>query len=138
MRFLISFGFVLHLLFLVSIFYIYFRSPILTDLAAQNDLKNPPAKRYVCLILVTSFHRISFHRLVIFVADGLRAESLYEVHLNRTPFLAEIILNKGISGISHTRVPVRDSLHVSGFDLIMNVFPDRISSGSHCSLCRVV
>ncbi|XP_063700106.1 GPI ethanolamine phosphate transferase 1-like [Culicoides brevitarsis] len=88
MKFVISFGFVLHLLFLVSIFYIYFRSPILTDLEAQNELPNPPAKR-----------------LVVFVADGLRAESLYEVHLNKTPFLADVILNRGISGISHTRVP---------------------------------
>lgn len=93
MKFLIVFGFVLHLLFLVSIFYIYFRSPILTDLAPQNELKNAPAKR-----------------LVVFVADGLRAESLYESHLNRTPFLAQIILNHGISGISHTRVPVSDVL----------------------------
>lgn len=42
---------------------------------------------------------------MLFVADGLRAESLYETHLDQTPFLADIILNHGMMGVSHTRVP---------------------------------
>lgn len=44
-------------------------------------------------------------RLVLFVADGLRAESFFRDNCVRTPFLRDIILNEGIHGISHTRVP---------------------------------
>lgn len=44
-------------------------------------------------------------RLVLFVADGLRAESFFRDNLERTPYLRNIILNEGIHGISHTRVP---------------------------------
>lgn len=45
------------------------------------------------------------YRLVLFVADGLRAESFFRDNLTRTPFLRDIILNNGIHGISHTHVP---------------------------------
>lgn len=45
------------------------------------------------------------YRLVLFVADGLRAESFFRDDLVRTPFLRDIILNEGVHGISHTRVP---------------------------------
>lgn len=44
-------------------------------------------------------------RLVLFVGDGLRAESFFRDDLQRTPFLRDIILNQGIHGVSHTRVP---------------------------------
>lgn len=46
-----------------------------------------------------------FNRLVLLVADGLRAESFLRDNLTRTPYLRDIILNKGIFGISHTHVP---------------------------------
>lgn len=39
------------------------------------------------------------------MADGLRAESFYRDNLKLTPFLRDIILNHGLHGISHTRVP---------------------------------
>lgn len=42
---------------------------------------------------------------MLFVADGLRAESFYRDDLKRTPFLRDVILTKGLHGISHTRVP---------------------------------
>lgn len=42
---------------------------------------------------------------MLFVADGLRAESFYRDDLVRTPFLRDIILKQGIHGYSHTRVP---------------------------------
>lgn len=42
---------------------------------------------------------------MLFVADGLRAESIYEKHFDKVPFLADIVLRHGSSGISHTRVP---------------------------------
>lgn len=43
--------------------------------------------------------------MVLFVADGLRAESFYRDGCKRTKFLQNIILQKGMHGISHTRVP---------------------------------
>lgn len=47
-------------------------------------------------------------RLVLIVADGLRADRLYECTddgCNRAPFLRSIIEEKGSWGVSHTRVP---------------------------------
>ncbi|XP_055690262.1 GPI ethanolamine phosphate transferase 1 [Lutzomyia longipalpis] len=81
-------GVVIHLIFLSSIFDIYFLSPIIRDLEPQTDNDDPPAKR-----------------LVLFVADGLRAESFYRDDFRRTEFLGEIVTKQGIAGISHTRVP---------------------------------
>lgn len=48
---------------------------------------------------------MKYCRIVLFVADGLRAESFFRDNLQRTPFLRNIILNQGIHGISRTRVP---------------------------------
>ncbi|KAJ3271888.1 Glycosyl phosphatidyl inositol anchor synthesis [Terramyces sp. JEL0728] len=44
-------------------------------------------------------------RLVLAVADGLRADKLYENALERAPFLKEKVFAEGRWGISHTRVP---------------------------------
>lgn len=85
---IIIYGLFAHLLFLASIFQIYFQSPIIVGLQSQSNLENPPAQR-----------------LVLFLADGLRAESLYRDDLVRTPFLREQILRRGMHGVSHTRVP---------------------------------
>ncbi|XP_058816822.1 GPI ethanolamine phosphate transferase 1-like [Topomyia yanbarensis] len=46
-----------------------------------------------------------YSRVVVFVADGLRAESLLKHQANRTNFLKDVILSNGAFGISHTRVP---------------------------------
>lgn len=81
-------GTVAHIFFLLSIFQIYFQSPVIVGLSPQNDLLNPPAKR-----------------LILFVADGLRDESLRRDDFQRTPFLRRIIANDGIYAVSHTRVP---------------------------------
>ena len=63
----------IHLVFLASVFDIYFRSPITTSQThhAPKYRTAAPAKR-----------------LVLFVADGLRAESLYG-HPGRTHFLSK-------------------------------------------------
>lgn len=45
MKFLILLSVVLHILFLLSIFYIYFRSIIVSDLEPLKELEDPPAKR---------------------------------------------------------------------------------------------
>lgn len=81
-------GTVAHIFFLLSIFQIYFQSPVIVGLNPQNDLLNPPARR-----------------VFLFVADGLRDESFRRDHFQRTPFLRNIILNHGVYAISHTRVP---------------------------------
>ncbi|XP_055377960.1 GPI ethanolamine phosphate transferase 1 [Condylostylus longicornis] len=79
---------IVHVIFLGSIFVIYFRSPILTTLTPQNDLENPPARR-----------------LVLIVTDGLRASSFYKDKSKLVPNIKSIFLEQGCIGISHTRVP---------------------------------
>uniref|UniRef100_A0A8B9F7Q4 GPI ethanolamine phosphate transferase 1 n=1 Tax=Amazona collaria TaxID=241587 RepID=A0A8B9F7Q4_9PSIT len=66
-------------------------SPLVHGMTPQQTPLPPPAKR-----------------LVLFVADGLRADSLYELNSNSTPpapYLRSILENNGSWGISHTRVP---------------------------------
>uniref|UniRef100_A0A182VQS3 GPI ethanolamine phosphate transferase 1 n=1 Tax=Anopheles minimus TaxID=112268 RepID=A0A182VQS3_9DIPT len=79
---------VIHVLFLLSIFYIHFQSPILKGLPDGAEHDQPPADR-----------------LVLFVGDGLRAESFLKYNLNRTTYLRNVLLNQGVFGISSTRVP---------------------------------
>ncbi|NXF06635.1 PIGN transferase, partial [Smithornis capensis] len=84
-------GLLVHCVFLVSIFDIYFSSPLVHGMSPQQTPLPPPAKR-----------------LVLFVADGLRADSLYELSSNgtpRAPYLRGVLENNGSWGISHTRVP---------------------------------
>ncbi|XP_061305274.1 GPI ethanolamine phosphate transferase 1 isoform X6 [Pezoporus flaviventris] len=84
-------GLLVHCVFLVSIFDIYFSSPLVHGMTPQQTPLPPPAKR-----------------LVLFVADGLRADSLYELNSNstpRAPYMRSILENNGSWGISHTRVP---------------------------------
>lgn len=95
----------IHIIFLLSVFYIYFRSIIVPDLSPLKDLDSPPAKR-----------------LVLIVADGLRAESFFHQNCDRTPFLKKLILDRGILGISHTHVPTESRPgHVA---LIAGVYED--------------
>lgn len=54
-------GFIVQLSLLVSIFDIYFKSPIINGIPDQKVLYEPPADR-----------------LVLFVADGLRADTFYK------------------------------------------------------------
>uniref|UniRef100_A0A8D8AML3 GPI ethanolamine phosphate transferase 1 n=1 Tax=Culex pipiens TaxID=7175 RepID=A0A8D8AML3_CULPI len=85
------FAIIVHVLFLLSIFHIYFQSPVLQNLPEPGlDAEDEVAVA---------------DRVVVFVADGLRAESFLKHGANRSLFLQDIILSKGIFGISHTRVP---------------------------------
>lgn len=61
-------GFVLHVVFLLSVFDIYFKSPITQNISNQYSYLLPPAKR-----------------IVLFVADGLRADSFYSMRNNKYP-----------------------------------------------------
>lgn len=66
-------GLLVHVVFFISIFDIYFTSPLVHGMTPQHVPLPPPAKR-----------------LVLFVADGLRADSFYKPDVNgtiRAPFL---------------------------------------------------
>ncbi|XP_010643165.1 GPI ethanolamine phosphate transferase 1 isoform X1 [Fukomys damarensis] len=84
-------GLLVHFVFFASIFDIYFTSPLVHGMTPRFTPLPPPAKR-----------------IVLFVADGLRADALYELDENgnsRAPFIRNIIMHKGSWGISHTHVP---------------------------------
>ncbi len=69
---LFAVGFFVHLIFFVSVFDIYFRTPLSHGMTPQSH-SLPPAAR----------------RLVLIVADGLRADVLFDYanHTTRAPFL---------------------------------------------------
>lgn len=83
-------GVFVHIIYLYSVFDIYFTSPLVHGMTPCRSSHKAPAKR-----------------LVLFVADGLRADKLFELDNGKTraPFLRDIILNSGRWGVSHTRVP---------------------------------
>uniref|UniRef100_A0A673NK38 GPI ethanolamine phosphate transferase 1 n=1 Tax=Sinocyclocheilus rhinocerous TaxID=307959 RepID=A0A673NK38_9TELE len=84
-------GLIVHVVFFLSIFDIYFTSPLVHGMTPQHVPLAPPAKR-----------------LVLFVADGLRADSLFKPDDNgtgRAPYLRSVIEESGTWGVSHTRVP---------------------------------
>ncbi|KAH8243458.1 hypothetical protein KR032_007508 [Drosophila birchii] len=83
---------VVHLLLLGSILSIYFQSTVLSGMEPQLTLRElgmpPPADR-----------------LVVFVAEGLRAESLLEDNCSAVPALRELFLEDGLVGISISPAP---------------------------------
>ncbi|XP_041423590.1 GPI ethanolamine phosphate transferase 1 isoform X2 [Xenopus laevis] len=84
-------GLAVHLVFFASIFDIYFTSPLVHGMTPHSTSLRSPAKR-----------------LVLFVADGLRADTFFELVENgtsRAPYLRNIIETRGSWGVSHTRVP---------------------------------
>ncbi|XP_030764800.1 GPI ethanolamine phosphate transferase 1 [Sitophilus oryzae] len=85
---IIILGLLIHFLILFAVFDIYFSSPLDHGMKLVKSISHPPAKR-----------------LVLFVADGLRAEAVYGRNTDRIPFLTSIILNNGSWGVAHTRVP---------------------------------
>ena len=85
-------GVFVHILYLAAIFDVYFKSPLVQDLSPLPVTTRAPA-----------------NRLVLFIADGLRADKFFqtskEFPKSRAPFLRNIIENKGSFGVSHSRVP---------------------------------
>lgn len=82
---------IVHAILLASIFDIYFTSPVELGMKPQSYHLKPPAKR-----------------LVLFVADGLRADTMFsldEEGNTPAPYLREVIMRKGRWGVSHTHVP---------------------------------
>ncbi|KAF9582958.1 Glycosyl phosphatidyl inositol anchor synthesis [Lunasporangiospora selenospora] len=93
---LLIIGVLFHVTYICSIFDIYFTSPLVHGMDQHRVEAPAPAKR-----------------LVLFVADGLRADKLYQFHpdpvtnelTTKAPFLRHIVENEGTWGVSHTRVP---------------------------------
>ena len=69
---LYAFGFFIHVIFFISVFDVYFRTPIIHGMDSQSSPMEPAAKR-----------------LVLIVADGLRADSFFNFtnDTSRAPFL---------------------------------------------------
>ena len=89
--FAIVIGVLVHIVYLGSIFDIYFTSPLVHGMVPFKSSLQAPARR-----------------LVLFVADGLRADKFFEPDEQgrpRAPFLRNVIENEGCWGVSHTRVP---------------------------------
>ncbi|XP_032528934.2 GPI ethanolamine phosphate transferase 1-like isoform X1 [Danaus plexippus] len=79
-------GLIVHIVFLFSIFDIYFKSPIVSHVKPYQPIHEAPADR-----------------LVLFVVDGLRAESF--LNYTTMPYLRSVANTNGLWGISRTRVP---------------------------------
>ncbi|KAA8548057.1 hypothetical protein F0562_004682 [Nyssa sinensis] len=90
-RWLVVLGVVLHAVYMLSIFDIYFKTPIVHGMDPVTPRFTAPAKR-----------------LVLLVADGLRADKFFEPDSEgnyRAPFLRSIIKGQGRWGVSHARPP---------------------------------
>lgn len=90
-KWLVVLGVVLHAVYMLSIFDIYFKSPIVHGMDPVKPRFSPPAKR-----------------LVLLVADGLRADKFFEPDEEgnyRAPFLRSVIKQRGRWGVSHARPP---------------------------------
>ncbi|KAK3113301.1 Glycosyl phosphatidyl inositol anchor synthesis [Teratosphaeriaceae sp. CCFEE 6253] len=95
---------VFHVVYILSIFDVYFRSPIVSGMRAYRvETPKAPAKR-----------------LVLYVGDGLRADKAFQFFPDPSPsanessaqelrplapYLRSKVLNEGTFGVSHTRVP---------------------------------
>ena len=75
----------------ISSIFSYFRSPLITS-------ENQHAPKY-------EEGTTPARRLILFVADGLRADSFYENNIENAPYLKHVLYNLGSWGVSHTKVP---------------------------------
>ncbi|KAL7140851.1 hypothetical protein ABFS83_08G014900 [Erythranthe nasuta] len=90
-KWLVILGVLLHAVYMLSIFDIYFKTPIVHGMEPVQPRFSAPAKR-----------------LVLLVADGLRADKFFEPDSDgnyRAPFLRSVIKERGRWGVSHARPP---------------------------------
>ncbi|KAL2528814.1 sulfuric ester hydrolase [Forsythia ovata] len=90
-KWLVVLGIILHAVYMLSIFDIYFKTPIVHGMDPVTPRFTAPAKR-----------------LVLLVADGLRADKFFEPDSDgnyRAPYLRSVIKERGRWGVSHARPP---------------------------------
>ncbi|XP_022879422.1 GPI ethanolamine phosphate transferase 1 [Olea europaea var. sylvestris] len=90
-KWLVVLGIILHAVYMLSIFDIYFKTPIVHGMDPVTPRFTAPAKR-----------------LVLLIADGLRADKFFEPDSDgnyRAPFLRSVIKERGRWGVSHARPP---------------------------------
>ena len=89
---IILIGMIFHLLFAYSMFDIFFKFPL-------NYGMTPHSSQL-------SEDEIPSNRIAMFVLDGTRADTFFEtIASGKAPFLRNILENRGVYGISHTKVP---------------------------------
>ncbi|KAI3641651.1 hypothetical protein MIR68_000311, partial [Amoeboaphelidium protococcarum] len=93
-------GVVFHFMYLWSIFDIYFKSPIVHGMQ-QYSIRS--LSEHSSAFKQHGSMEAPAKRLVLVVADGLRADKLYDY--DYAPFLKSIYSTCGTHGVSHTRVP---------------------------------
>lgn len=81
-------GLFAQLILLLSIFDIYFKSPIISGIPDQHVDYEPPADR-----------------LVLFVGDGLRADTFYNYANGNSQYFKHLLKTSATYGICRTRVP---------------------------------
>eukprot|EP01135_Chromosphaera_perkinsii_P011111 Nk52_evm20s2340 gene=Nk52_evmTU20s2340 len=115
-KYVIVLGVLVHFVYLACLFDTYFTSPLVSGIPAveytekaivpfHEGARGHPDEEVVELNVSVS---APAKRVVLFVADGLRADKFFEMDHNgktRAPYLREKIEQKGTWGISHTRVP---------------------------------
>jgi phosphatidylinositol glycan class N len=125
---LLILGAMFYLLYMMSIFDIYFRSPIVHGMVpiSVENLEEEFAKNYG--IHFKNELKAPSKRVVLIVSDGLRADKLFgfdESGKTRAPYLRKIITSKGSWGISHSRVPTESR---PGHVALMGGFSEDVSA----------
>ena len=89
---LILIGFIFHILFGCGILDIYYNFSL-------NYGMTPHTANL-------SESEIPSNRIVLFILDGSRADAFFDaLSRGKTPYLRDIIENRGVYGVSHTKVP---------------------------------
>ncbi|KAL3279530.1 hypothetical protein HHI36_017039 [Cryptolaemus montrouzieri] len=85
---IIVLGICIHILLLLAAFDIYFNSSLENGMTPVKSTDDPPSKR-----------------VILIVADGLRAQAIFDENEKITPFLTSIRKTRGAWGVSHARLP---------------------------------
>lgn len=116
---LLVLGVVFHAVYVLSIFDIYFKSPVVAHIESVHYAA-PASSSSSPTISSSSLLAPPAQRLVVFVADGCRADKFFEVNATsssssstssgteleaRVSFLRRMVETQGSWGVSHTRVP---------------------------------